>query len=108
MITVQSQAEVRHGTVEYVNLPVIFISNKIHFPTHFFGAGHVSVKTYIGADKANSLAPLDGKRAHISRMATDVGMHQLTFSLNRMGAQNCPVLMCTRSLLENTQFGKMC
>ena len=85
-MTLQSQAEIRHRTAEHVNLSVIFISNKIHFPTHFFGTGHVSVKTYIGADKANSLAPLDGKRAHISRMVTDVGMHRLTFSLNRMSA----------------------
>ena len=85
-MTVQSQAEVRHRTVDYFNLPVIFISNKIHFPTHFFGAGHVSVKTYIGADKPNCLAPLDGQRAHLSRMAAEVGMHQLTFSQNLMGA----------------------
>jgi hypothetical protein len=84
-MTLQSQAEVRHRTVERVNLPVIFISNKINFPTHFFGAGHVSVKTYIGAAKPNCLAPLDGQRPHISRMATEVDMHQLTFSLNRMG-----------------------
>ena len=85
-MTLQSQAEVRHRTVEHVNLSVIFISNKINFPTHFFGAGHVSVKTNIGADKSNSLAPLDSKRAHISRIATDVGMDQLTFSQSHMGA----------------------
>ena len=69
-----------------VNLSVIFISNKINFPTQFFGTGHVSVKTYIGADKSNCLALLDGKRADISMMATDVGMDQLTFSQNQMGA----------------------
>ena len=46
----------------------------------------MSVKTYIGAEMPNCLAPLDGKRAHMIRMATEVGMHQLTFSQNRMGA----------------------
>ena len=85
-MTLQSQAEIRHRTAEHVNLSVIFISNKIHFPTHCFGTGHVSVKTYIGTDKSNSRAPLDGKRDRISRMAADVGMHQLTFSVNRTGA----------------------
>ena len=81
-----SRAEIRHRTAEHVNLSLIFISNKINFPTRCFGTGHVSVKTYIGADKPNCLAPLDGKRVHMSRMATEVGMHQLTFSQNRMGA----------------------
>ena len=86
VVTLQSREDVRHRTTEHVNLSVIFISNKIHFPTHFFGAGHVSVKTYIGADKPNCLAPLHGQRAHLSRMATEVGMYQLTFSQNLMGA----------------------
>ena len=69
-----------------VNLSVIFISNKINFPTQYFGTSHVSAKTCIGADKSNCLAPLDGQRAHLSRMAAEVGMHQLTFSQNLMGA----------------------
>ena len=85
-MTLQSQAEVRHRTVEHFNLSVIFISNKINFPTHFFGTGLVSVKTNIGADKPNWLAPLGGKKPHMSGIVTDVGMHQLTFSQNRMGA----------------------
>ena len=86
----QSRAEIRHRTAEHVNLTVIFISNKINFPTHCFGTGHLSVKTYIGADKSNSLAPLDGQRAHLSRMATEVGMHQLTFSQNLSMLYNVP------------------
>jgi hypothetical protein len=87
VVTLQSWAEVqRHRTAEHINLSVIFASNKIHFSTHSFSTGHVSVRTYIGAEKPNRLAPLDGKRAHISRMATDVGMHQLTCILNQMGA----------------------
>ena len=86
VVTLQSREDVRLRTTEHVNLSVIFISNKINFPRQFLGTVHVSAKTYIGADKSNCLALLDRKRAHISRMATDVCMHQLAFSLNRMGA----------------------
>ena len=112
-MTVQSQADVRHRTTEHVNLFVIFISNKINFPTQFFGTGQVSAKTYIGADKSNCLALLDGKRAHISRMAR--GWHASTYILPEPNGCSITPNSSTNvhtfaggELHENTQSDKMC
>ena len=74
-----SWAEVqRHRTAADIDLSVIFTSNNIHFPTHYLSTGHVSVRTYIGADHASTYMDPEPYRCSIM--------------------PNCPLLMCTHWL----------